>query len=335
MLLVELTSSFVLPLFVLAQRIRVERERAEEAAARLAGGSGAGSSALANSSRGVDMRPAWMKAKDGTADRYALPPPPPLCPCRSLPLFPSFPLLALLYSVTPCVWSVYCCVAIRSGSKPVTAKIDLRPAWMKARDGPAGKKAVKAGPFALSAPATTAGDAPVAPAPFPAGRGRGGRGMDLRPAWMLKQETEGQQQSGVVSGASGAAAAPAAASATPSAPAPAAVQAQARAPGATPQLREPATAETSRVLLLRNMAMEVDDDLKEDIAEECARYGQVDSVRFFHPPAEMLRIFVEFGNEEAANKGKYLPFGCAACVEFLTPRCPCCCCCVFLQPLTR
>lgn len=116
MLLVELTSSFVLPLFVLAQRIRVERERAEEAAARLAGGSGAGSSALANSSRGVDMRPAWMKAKDGTADRYALPPPPPFVPaalCLSFPLF-----LSLLYYIQSRLVSGLCIVVSRSAAVP-------------------------------------------------------------------------------------------------------------------------------------------------------------------------------------------------------------------------
>lgn len=68
----------------------------------------------------------------------------------------------------------------------------------------------------------------------------------------------------------------------------------------------------TRILLLRNMVGpgEVDDDLEDEVAEECAgKYGAVRMVKIFEvtepnwPVHEAVRIFVEFEREESSMKG--------------------------------
>eukprot|EP00245_Coleochaete_scutata_P013430 TRINITY_DN545_c0_g1_i1.p1 TRINITY_DN545_c0_g1~~TRINITY_DN545_c0_g1_i1.p1 ORF type:complete len:413 (-),score=113.20 TRINITY_DN545_c0_g1_i1:170-1408(-) len=67
----------------------------------------------------------------------------------------------------------------------------------------------------------------------------------------------------------------------------------------------------TRVLLLRNMVGrgEVDDDLEEEVAGECTKYGTVTRVLIFEitdpnwPPTESVRIFIEFERSESAMKG--------------------------------
>mmetsp|Transcript_16503 Transcript_16503/g.22806 ORF Transcript_16503/g.22806 Transcript_16503/m.22806 type:complete len:417 (+) Transcript_16503:318-1568(+) len=67
----------------------------------------------------------------------------------------------------------------------------------------------------------------------------------------------------------------------------------------------------TRVLLLRNMVGpgEVDEDLEEEVAEECSKYGDVVRVMIFEvtdpgfPHQEAVRIFVEFTRPEQSTKG--------------------------------
>jgi splicing factor 45 len=69
-------------------------------------------------------------------------------------------------------------------------------------------------------------------------------------------------------------------------------------------------AETSRVLLLRNMVGpgEVDDDLEAEVAGECSKYGEVVRCLIYEcvsgsvSPSEAVRIFVRFTRQEAALK---------------------------------
>ncbi|XP_041027809.1 DNA-damage-repair/toleration protein DRT111, chloroplastic [Juglans microcarpa x Juglans regia] len=66
----------------------------------------------------------------------------------------------------------------------------------------------------------------------------------------------------------------------------------------------------TRVLLLRNMVGpgEVDDELEEEVASECAKYGTVTRVLIFEitepnfPPNEAVRIFVQFERPEETTK---------------------------------
>ena len=66
----------------------------------------------------------------------------------------------------------------------------------------------------------------------------------------------------------------------------------------------------TRVLLLRNMIApgEVDEDLEDEVAEECEKFGQVVKVMIFEvtdagfPSQEAVRIFVEFTQTEASVK---------------------------------
>nr|CAB3467073.1 unnamed protein product [Digitaria exilis] len=71
----------------------------------------------------------------------------------------------------------------------------------------------------------------------------------------------------------------------------------------------------TRVLLLRNMARnvqvgpgEVDDELEDEVASECARYGTVTRVLIFEitqndfPAEEAVRIFIQFERAEEATK---------------------------------
>ena len=72
----------------------------------------------------------------------------------------------------------------------------------------------------------------------------------------------------------------------------------------------------TRVVLLRNMVGpgEVDPDLEDEVANECSKYGQVQSVMIFEvttagfPDDEAVRIFVEFERIEQAVKVS-LPLG--------------------------
>ncbi|KAL3161408.1 hypothetical protein ABBQ32_010298 [Trebouxia sp. C0010 RCD-2024] len=66
----------------------------------------------------------------------------------------------------------------------------------------------------------------------------------------------------------------------------------------------------TRVVLLRNMVGpgQVDDDLEDEVANECSKYGQVQSVMIFevttpgYPDDQAVRIFVEFERMEQATK---------------------------------
>ncbi|KAH7426237.1 hypothetical protein KP509_11G091900 [Ceratopteris richardii] len=66
----------------------------------------------------------------------------------------------------------------------------------------------------------------------------------------------------------------------------------------------------TRVVLLRNMVGpgEVDDELEDEVATECAKYGTVTRVLIFEitepdfPPTEAVRIFVQFERSEQATK---------------------------------
>ncbi|KAK3432664.1 hypothetical protein EUGRSUZ_D00186 [Eucalyptus grandis] len=66
----------------------------------------------------------------------------------------------------------------------------------------------------------------------------------------------------------------------------------------------------TRVLMLRNMVGpgEVDDDLEEEVASECAKYGTVTKVLIFEitepnfPAEEAVRIFVQFERAEETTK---------------------------------
>uniref|UniRef100_A0A7N0TKM4 Splicing factor 45 n=1 Tax=Kalanchoe fedtschenkoi TaxID=63787 RepID=A0A7N0TKM4_KALFE len=66
----------------------------------------------------------------------------------------------------------------------------------------------------------------------------------------------------------------------------------------------------TRVLLLRNMVGpgEVDDDLEEEVASECAKYGTVTRVLIFEvvdpnfPADEAVRIFIQFERSEETTK---------------------------------
>lgn len=70
------------------------------------------------------------------------------------------------------------------------------------------------------------------------------------------------------------------------------------------------TGTPTRVVLLRNMVGpgEVDPDLEDEVANECSKYGQVQSVMIFEvttpgfPDDEAVRIFVEFERMEQAVK---------------------------------
>jgi splicing factor 45 len=83
----------------------------------------------------------------------------------------------------------------------------------------------------------------------------------------------------------------------------------------------------TRVLLLRNMvgAGQVDDDLEEEVAEECSKYGEVVRVMIFEvtlpnwPAQEVVRIFVEFTRSESAMKVLVLSHPHS---QHLTSRCP-------------
>lgn len=70
------------------------------------------------------------------------------------------------------------------------------------------------------------------------------------------------------------------------------------------------TGTPTRVVLLRNMVGpgEVDPDLEDEVANECSKYGQVQSVMIFevttagYPDDQAVRIFVEFERMEQATK---------------------------------
>lgn len=78
----------------------------------------------------------------------------------------------------------------------------------------------------------------------------------------------------------------------------------------------------TRVVLLRNMVGpgEVDPDLEDEVANECSKYGQVQSVMIFevttpgYPEEEAVRILVEFERMEQAVKVRLAlcPLWCAA-----------------------
>jgi hypothetical protein len=66
----------------------------------------------------------------------------------------------------------------------------------------------------------------------------------------------------------------------------------------------------SRVVLLKNMVGpgEVDEDLEDEVGNECTKYGEVQRVLIFEvteanfPVHEAVRIFVQFDRIEAATK---------------------------------
>lgn len=90
--------------------------------------------------------------------------------------------------------------------------------------------------------------------------------------------------------------------------------AQAQAAEAAPPAKKPKggviLGTPTRVVLLRNMVGpgEVDPDLEDEVANECSKYGQVQSVMIFevttagYPDDQAVRIFVEFERMEQATK---------------------------------
>ena len=70
----------------------------------------------------------------------------------------------------------------------------------------------------------------------------------------------------------------------------------------------------TRVVLLRNMVGpgQVDEDLEDEVANECSKYGQVQSVMIFevttpgYPDDQAVRIFVEFERMEQATKVRHI-----------------------------
>ncbi|KAG1669131.1 hypothetical protein FOA52_002642 [Chlamydomonas sp. UWO 241] len=68
----------------------------------------------------------------------------------------------------------------------------------------------------------------------------------------------------------------------------------------------------SRVICLRNMVgpNEVDEELEEEVGNECTKYGEVMSVMIFevttpgYAPEESVRIFIQFDRVEAATKAQ-------------------------------
>ena len=76
----------------------------------------------------------------------------------------------------------------------------------------------------------------------------------------------------------------------------------------------------TRVVLLRNMVGpgQVDEDLEDEVANECSKYGQVKSVMIFevttpgYPDHQAVRIFVEFERMEQATKVCVIPPGLVA-----------------------
>lgn len=93
--------------------------------------------------------------------------------------------------------------------------------------------------------------------------------------------------------------------------------AQAQAPEAAPPAKKPKggviLGTPTRVVLLRNMVGpgEVDPDLEDEVANECSKYGQVQSVMIFevttagYPDDQAVRIFVEFERMEQATKVRW------------------------------
>jgi splicing factor 45 len=130
-----------------------------------------------------------------------------------------------------------------------------------------------------------------------------------------QQQQQGAQNTQTVFGAPAflsAGTVPGTAPTAPTASAPALAPAPASAPGsaskakAPPEVRGPPT----KVLLLRNMIAprEVDEDLEDEVAEECEKFGQVVRVMIFEvtdvgfAAQEAVRIFVEFTGTEASGK---------------------------------
>ena len=76
------------------------------------------------------------------------------------------------------------------------------------------------------------------------------------------------------------------------------------------KMKAPIPGEPTRVVLLRNMVGpgEVDDDLEDEVGNECGKYGNVQNVLIFEitepgfSADQAVRIFVEFDREEAATK---------------------------------
>jgi poly(U)-binding-splicing factor PUF60 len=69
----------------------------------------------------------------------------------------------------------------------------------------------------------------------------------------------------------------------------------------------------SRVLLLRNMVgpKDVDEELQEDIDQECSKYGKVTNIVIYQEKQDdtmeaevVVKIFVEFKDSLDAKKGK-------------------------------
>jgi len=89
----------------------------------------------------------------------------------------------------------------------------------------------------------------------------------------------------------------------------------------------------TRVVLLRNMVGpgEVDPDLEDEVANECSKYGQVQSVMIFevttagYPDDQAVRIFVEFERMEQATKVRCTLALCkpSLVVLFLSRALPC------------
>eukprot|EP00240_Pyramimonas_obovata_P004942 CAMPEP_0118927142 /NCGR_PEP_ID=MMETSP1169-20130426/4680_1 /TAXON_ID=36882 /ORGANISM="Pyramimonas obovata, Strain CCMP722" /LENGTH=390 /DNA_ID=CAMNT_0006868847 /DNA_START=315 /DNA_END=1488 /DNA_ORIENTATION=- len=78
-----------------------------------------------------------------------------------------------------------------------------------------------------------------------------------------------------------------------------------------PKLADVFSSNPTKVLMLRNMVGpgEVDEDLEDEVAEECSKYGEVVRVMIFEvtdpnwPAQEAVRIFVEFTKPDGAVKG--------------------------------
>eukprot|EP00850_Spirogloea_muscicola_P014479 SM000104S09349 [mRNA] locus=s104:214887:216389:- [translate_table: standard] len=139
----------------------------------------------------------------------------------------------------------------------------------------------------------TAAEKMMAKMGWRAGQGLGKQEQGITTPLMARKT---DKRAGVIVNAS---AAPAAATTTPQP-----LDKKPRAGG--PALNGPPT----RIVLLRNMVApgEVDDELEDEVAGECAKYGIVTRVLVFeitedgYPPPEAVRIFIQFERAEAATK---------------------------------
>lgn len=156
------------------------------------------------------------------------------------------------------------------------------PSWMTKSDSgrsevPDAVPDAAAGPAALAAPELTVAEKMMAKMGYKAGSGLGRKQQGITSALQFRKTDRG---AGVIQ----------------------------QAPVQIAQRSGPT--QPSKVVLLLNMvgSGDVDGELEGEIAEECAKYGEVERVAIFEaanvPDQETVRIFVAFCAQESADKAK-------------------------------